>query len=96
METPAGERPDTMNTYLEAPASLSLNAPRHSFDKLTDAGGPQLSQLCRALGLYVVSGRRRGDSLGRHTYSSAVGCSTVDYFITDLDPMSQSVLSHRS
>ncbi len=45
----------------------------------------QLLQLCRGLALYIINGRLRGDSLGRYTYSSALGDSTVDYTITDLD-----------
>ena len=45
-------------------------------------------QLCCAMGLYIVNGRLRGDSFGRYTYSSSLGSSTVDYAITDLDPVS--------
>ncbi len=47
--------------------------------------GWQLLQLCQNLALYIVNGRLRGGSLGRYTYSSALGNSTVDYTITDLD-----------
>ncbi len=49
-----------------------------------NAHGRQLLQLCQNLALYIVNGRLRGDSLGRYTYSSALGNSTVDYAITDL------------
>jgi hypothetical protein len=38
--------------------------------------------------MYIVNGRLRGDSYGRYTYSSCLGSSTVDYFITDLNPES--------
>ena len=41
------------------------------------------------LGLYIVNGRLQGDSLGHYTFSSALDSSTVDYAITDLDPMSR-------
>ncbi|XP_051235072.1 uncharacterized protein LOC127351510 [Dicentrarchus labrax] len=89
-----GERADTMNTQGDKhlPGSTCFPLPecptRKSFDKLTNTSGMQLLQLCRTLGLYIVNGRLREDSLGRYTYSSALGSSTVDYFITDLDPMS--------
>jgi hypothetical protein len=35
-----------------------------------------------------VNGRLRGDSFGRYTYTSSLGSSTVDYFLTDLNPES--------
>ena len=38
--------------------------------------------------MYIVNGRLRGDSYGRYTYSSSLGSSTVDDFITDLNPES--------
>ncbi len=53
-------------------------------DRTVNSHGRQLLQLCRGLALYIVNGRLRGDSLGRYTYSSALGNSTVDYTITDL------------
>ena len=43
---------------------------------------------CLTLSQYIVNGRRRGDSYGRFTYRSSLGSSTVDYFITDLNPES--------
>ncbi|XP_048053738.1 uncharacterized protein LOC125272717 [Megalobrama amblycephala] len=47
--------------------------------------GRLLFELCRSLGLYLVNGKVRGDSIGRYTYSSFHGCSTVDYMFTDFD-----------
>ena len=38
--------------------------------------------------MYIVNGRLQGDSYGRYTYTSSLGSSTVDYFITDLNPES--------
>ncbi len=58
--------------------------PRQNWDLQVNAHGRQLLQLCQNLALYIVNGRLRGDSLGRYTYSSALGNSTVDYAITDL------------
>ncbi len=48
----------------------------------------KLLQLCRSLGLYIINGRLRGDTLGRFTFCSPLGKSTVDYMITDKDPSS--------
>nr|WPH61295.1 reverse transcriptase [Somniosus microcephalus] len=61
-------------------------ANRNNLDREINKSGREVVQLCRALGLYIVNGRFRGDSLGRLTYSSTLGSSVVDYTITDLDP----------
>jgi len=60
-------------------------SPRQNYDKSTNVHGKEVLRLCRSLGLYIVNGRLRGDSLGRYTYSSALGSSSVDYAITDLN-----------
>ncbi|KAI4885658.1 hypothetical protein NFI96_003646 [Prochilodus magdalenae] len=61
---------------------------RNNLDRTTNKSGKELVQLCRALGLYMLNGRVRGDSFGRFTYCSALGASVVDYAITDMDPSS--------
>ena len=48
--------------------------------------GKQVLQMCKGLGLYIVNGRIRGDSLGRLTQCSVLGSSVVDYAITDTEP----------
>lgn len=58
---------------------------RQNYDNTINRHGKQVLQLCKSLGLYIVNGRMKGDSLGRCTYSSHLGSSTVDYAITDLD-----------
>ena len=63
---------------------------RNNSDQVINKSGKELVQLCRSLGLYFVNGRVRGDSLGRFTYCSPLGHSTVDYMITDLEPSSLS------
>ncbi len=63
---------------------IPSHPPRQNCDPAVNAHGRQLLQLCQNLALYIVNGRLRGDSLGRYTYSSALGSSTVDYAITDL------------
>ena len=40
-----------------------------------------LTELCTSLGLYLLNGRVRGDSLGRCLQLSSLGCSTIDYMI---------------
>jgi hypothetical protein len=71
--------------------SNCLNLPhRNNSDSTVNKNGRDLLQLCRSLGLYFVNGRLRGDSLGRFTYCSPLGHSTVDYMITDIDPFSLS------
>ncbi len=55
-----------------------VNFPRKNTDDQVNKNGKLLMELCRSLGLYLVNGRVKGDSLGRYTYSSFHGCSTVD------------------
>ncbi|XP_041955681.1 uncharacterized protein LOC121714729 [Alosa sapidissima] len=84
-----GEGLDTVNTLgdkfiigqnIHFPTHLT----RNNYDKIINTHGRALLELCQCQGLYIVNGRLRGDSLGQYTYSSVLGCSTVDYFITDL------------
>ena len=96
-----GEKADSINIqgdqHLGLPGETCFPLPelprRHNLDKITNTSGTQLLQLCRTLGLYIVNGRLQGDSLGCYTFSSALGSSTVDYAITDLDPMSLRALT---
>ena len=59
---------------------------RQRYDSVVNKNGKQTLHLCKGLGLYIVNGRTRGDSLGRYTYSSVLGSSVVDYAVTDMDP----------
>lgn len=68
---------------------------RNSPDQILNKNGKELVHLCRALGLYMLNGRIRGDSLGQFTYCSALGTSVVDYAITDIDPSSISAFTVR-
>ena len=68
---------------------------RNNLDFQINQNGKELVHLCRALGLYIANGRFRGDSLGRFTYSSALGSSVVDYAITDMDPSTISAFTVR-
>ena len=89
---------DTTNTegdkYMNNRTNTCLTLPpRNNYDKMTNKHGKELLQLCRALSLYIVNGRIRGDSFGRYTYSSSLGSSTLDYTITDLDSFSFSAFT---
>ena len=68
---------------------------RNNPDSTINKNGRELVHLCRALGLYILNGRIRGDSLGRFTYCSALGTSVVDYAVTDMDPSSFSAFTVR-
>ena len=68
---------------------------RKNLDSEINQSGGEVVHLCQALGLYIVNGRFRGDSLGRFTYSSALGSSVVDYAITDTDPSTISAFTVR-
>lgn len=59
--------------------------PRQNHDNILNKNGKQLLQLCKSLGLFITNGRMRGDSLGRFTYCSQLGCSAVDYAVTDIE-----------
>ncbi len=61
---------------------------RNNHDHTVNKNGKDLLQLCRSLGLYIINGRLRGDTLGRFTFCSPLGNSTVDYMITDINPSS--------
>jgi hypothetical protein len=85
-----GQEPDTLSTqgdkHIPGGNIPSPICPtRHNYDNITNKNRSQLLQLCRTLGLYIVNGRLQGDFYGRYTYSSTLGNSTVDYFITDLN-----------
>jgi len=78
------------NNYIFGQSFLQniVNFPRYNSDAQVNKNGKHLIELCQSLGLYLINGRMRGDSLGRYTYGSFRGCSTVDYMIADLDAFS--------
>lgn len=97
-----GTEPDCIDPAGNSHIFNNLSAPlipitmtRNNPDKTINKNGKELVHLCRALGLYMLNGRIRGDSLGRFTYCSALGTSVVDYAITDMDPSSISAFTVR-
>ncbi|KAL6484036.1 hypothetical protein MHYP_G00089090 [Metynnis hypsauchen] len=71
----------------------TTDLPRFNSDPQVNRNGKDLLQLCQSLGLYIVNGGLRGDSLGRFTFCSPLGNRTVDYMVTDLDPFSLSAFT---
>ncbi len=59
--------------------SSLIITPRNSYDCSVNTNGKQVLNLCKGLGLYIINGSTRGDSLGRFTYYSRLGASVVDY-----------------
>jgi len=60
-----------------------LTPPRNNFDSILNSHGKHLLDICKTFDLKLLNGRTDGDSLGRFTYSSQNGESTVDYIIAD-------------
>ena len=88
-----GLHPDILNS--QGDHFIAQNTPfntifshRKNFDSSTNRNGKDLLQLCRSLGLYIANGRLRGDPLGKFTFCSPHGNSTVDYMVTDIDTFS--------
>ena len=74
--------------YLVRPPLFTTPTVTHwnNLDSEINQSGREIVRLCWALGLYIVIGRFKGDSLRTFTYSSVLGSSVVDYAITDMDP----------
>src|SRR4029434_5438941 len=63
--------------------SKHLERPLESNDSIVNRNVKQLLQLCKSLGLFIPSGGRKGDSLGRLTYCSPLSSSVVAHAVTD-------------
>jgi hypothetical protein len=67
------------NTYLEVAVFPRPYARLgHNYNNIINKNGSQLLQLCQTFGMYIVNGRRRGDSYGGYTYSSSLGSSIIE------------------
>ena len=74
--------------YLDLPADYIPDCDlirRNNCDKVVNAFGRKLLELCSMAGIRIVNGRIFGDSMGKKTCHQWNGSSTVDYFITDLE-----------
>ena len=61
--------------------------PRHNRDKIAPGShnwGPELLGFCQQNNLLVLNGRTPGDEYGQFTFESAIGDSTVYYFIASV------------
>ena len=56
---------------------------RQNCDKVVNAFGKRLIELCQMSGLRIVNGRKLGDSAGQKTCHEWNGSSTVDYMIIE-------------
>ena len=54
---------------------------RQNFDNIVNDHGKQLLDLCKTCDLRILNGRSTGDTLGKFTYHSINGVSTVEYII---------------
>ncbi|CAH3165340.1 unnamed protein product, partial [Porites lobata] len=52
---------------------------RQNFDNIVNDHGKQLLDLCKTCDLRILNGRSKGDTLGKFTFHSINGISTVDY-----------------
>ncbi len=92
LNTRTGLKPDFTDTqgskYINNKLTVINNTfshiHRNNHDHTVNKNGKDLLQLCRILSLYIINGRLRGDTLGRFTFCSPLGNSTVDYMITDI------------
>lgn len=62
---------------------FKITPPRNNFDYIINPHGKNLLDICKTFDLKILNGRTNGDSLGRFTFSSQNGESTVDYIIAD-------------
>ena len=58
---------------------------RQNFDNIVNDHGKQLLDLCKTCDLRILNGRSKGDTLGKFTFHSINGISTVDYIIVSHD-----------
>ena len=57
---------------------------RNSEDKVTNARGKELIDLCKFNKLVVMNGRKNGDIFGKFTCHNWNGSSVVDYFLSSI------------
>ena len=64
---------------------LDLRGYRQSQDKIVNAFGRLLLEMCATCDLTIVNGACPGDELGNFTYVSSTGSSRIDYFISSIE-----------
>ncbi len=62
-----------------------LRGYRQSQDKIVNAFGRLLLEMCATCDLTILNGACRGDELGNFTYVCSTGSSTIDYFISSIE-----------
>uniref|UniRef100_UPI003AF4937F reverse transcriptase family protein n=2 Tax=Thiolapillus sp. TaxID=2017437 RepID=UPI003AF4937F len=58
---------------------------RQSQDKIVNAFGRMLLEMCATCNLTILNGTCPGDELGNFTYVCSTGSSTIDYFISSIE-----------
>ena len=76
---------ETLEYLLPDNYNTDYNINRCSVDKILNAQGQQLIDLCIASQVRVLNGRFVGDSVGNFTCYKSNGASTVDYALADVD-----------
>jgi hypothetical protein len=76
---------ETLEYLLPDNDNTDYNINRCSVDKILNAQGQQLIDLCIASQVRVLNGRFVGDSVGNVTCYKSNGASTVDYALADVD-----------
>ncbi|CAB4039092.1 Hypothetical predicted protein [Paramuricea clavata] len=59
----------------------SYQTKRENFDNTVNSHGKHLLEICKNCDLRILNGRTKGDSLGKTTFHSKNGISTIDYVV---------------
>jgi hypothetical protein len=57
---------------------------RENFDNIINDHGKNLIEICKNCNMRILNGRTKGDSLGKPTFHSKNGISTIDYVICNI------------
>ena len=57
---------------------------RENFDNIINDHGKNLIEICKNCNMQILNGRTKGDSLGKPTFHSKNGISTIDYVICNI------------
>ncbi len=95
LNTRTGLKPDFTDThgskYINNKLTVINNTfshiHRNNHDHTVNKNGKDLLQLCRILGLYIINGRLRGDTLGRFTFCRHPA-SLRSFTVRELTPLS--------
>jgi len=81
------------NDNIQSVVQSDIFSARHSEDSVLNAFGRLLLELCATCRLSILNGTCRGDEKGSYTYVCSSGCSTIDYFVSSKELISEVDLS---